>query len=37
VEIEFEGKFDHPKEFVDEAVRESFVYLLKLQESFENP
>lgn len=33
VEIEFDGKFDHSREFVDEAVRESFAYLLRLQEA----
>ncbi|NSW75828.1 MAG: sugar phosphate isomerase/epimerase [Candidatus Atribacteria bacterium] len=34
VEIEFDGKFDHSREFVDQAVKESFEYLMKLQESF---
>ncbi|WP_369017964.1 sugar phosphate isomerase/epimerase [Thermatribacter velox] len=34
VEIEFDGKFDHPKEFVDQAVQESFTYLMRLQELF---
>ncbi|MGQ9474232.1 MAG: sugar phosphate isomerase/epimerase family protein [Candidatus Caldatribacteriaceae bacterium] len=33
VEIEFDGKFDHPKEFVDQAVQESFAYLVDLQKS----
>lgn len=36
VEIEFDGKFDHPKEFVDQAVRESFAYLARLQESLQS-
>lgn len=36
VEIEFDGKFDHPKEFVDQAVQESFAYLAQLQKSLEN-
>lgn len=34
VEIEFDGRFTHSREFVDEAVKESFHHLAKLQESF---
>ncbi|MDK2896514.1 MAG: hypothetical protein PWP04_634 [Candidatus Atribacteria bacterium] len=30
VEIEFDGKFDHDREFVDQAVRQSFQYLSQL-------
>ncbi|MGC8778507.1 MAG: sugar phosphate isomerase/epimerase family protein [Candidatus Caldatribacteriaceae bacterium] len=37
VEIEFDGKFDHSREFVDEAVQESFAYLQQLQQSEGNP
>ena len=36
VEIEFDGKFDHTKDFVDQAVQESFAYLAQLQKSLGN-
>ncbi|MGQ9623602.1 MAG: sugar phosphate isomerase/epimerase family protein [Candidatus Caldatribacteriaceae bacterium] len=37
VEIEFQGHFDHPREFVDEAVRKSFDYLSRIFKGEKNP
>lgn len=37
VEIEFQGRFDHPREFVDEAVQKSFDYLSRILKGEKNP
>lgn len=37
VEIEFQGRFDHSREFVDGAVKKSFGYLVRVLKGENNP